>query len=62
MSNFHITTKHLEGLLALVLLTALGFFVINLIINITFWEYLIIQFIIIGLDRLFIHIRKGLKI
>lgn len=59
----YITGKHVEGLLALILLTALGFVLINyFIVDLVFWKYLLIEFIIIGLDKLFKHICKGLKI
>jgi len=59
----YITGKHVEAFIALVLLTALGFVLINFFVaDLSFWKYLIIEFIIIGLDKLFKHICKGLKI
>lgn len=60
---FPVEQKHIEGIFAAVLLTALGFVVVNyFIIPVTFKEYFFIELTVIGLDRLIGYIKKGLKI
>lgn len=60
---FPVEQKHIEGIFAAVLLTALGFVLVNFLITpVTFTEYFFIELIIIGLDRLIGYIKKGLKI
>ena len=59
----HISAKHIEGVFAAVLLTALGFVLVDYFITpVTFFEYFFIEVVIIGLDRLISCIKKGLKI
>jgi hypothetical protein len=59
----HISAKHIEGVFAAVLLTALGFVLVDFLITpITFKQYFFIELIIIGLDRLIGYIKKSLKI
>lgn len=58
-----VTAKHIEGFLAAILLTALGYVLITFfIISLTFKEYIFIELIIIALDRLIGYIKKGLRI
>ena len=59
----HISAKHIEGAFAAIILTALGYVLVDFfIVPVSFKEYFFIELIIIGLDRLISYIKKGLKI
>ena len=59
----HIHAEHIKALFAAVLLTALGFVIVDfLIIPVTFWQYFFIELVIIGLSKIIEHTRKELNI